>query len=1377
MITRSAATSTAPGILPPRVGLALHKDGQWLLAPVRVPTGKDACLEDLVWFRFEQDQFGRSRDWDGHVELVAFDAGGPRVAVRCSSTRRDGAVAYHDGHQWRQTGVLLRGGVDYLLRTVVRTDQGTADIYLIEPGSEHPVTEPIVTGPISTQPTTTRSIKASVGTARGPYAVRPLLSTGRRVRVASAAPYTAFMRSAVRRTFRVTGRPLFATVVHRWQLWDATRPAQAVMDHTGRHVTVALAAAGAIGTVGRLDLVRLPSGRAAGRFHPQVGLHDDFRSPAGWSGPPGDRAGERGRGAGRVPRVVDEQGGPALRVCGLGAVGDGASKAFLPPRVPFDLRVVFKLPPDTAPMRTIDLVRLIRRDTRSTIGPYVQLLAGMHDLGNGKWAARLAAQVGQPQPVVDGNPVHLDTWYELVLRVDPITGTYTAALTALGEDRPAKLYTPATQPASGPAQPANKQQPPPKPAPVFGGNPQKFFGLSRLPNEMALLFQAEGAYRTLGLPIELDVRPSFVLPVPDNARPWTNPATMRDMTCRDGRLEILNSHGGGSLLTIDLVDGTMAFTEKAFGDRAGQALAWDQVLGCYWWVQPAGRFLLERRLPDVRHVSMFSPKATTRPAARFRILPAPAQVTVDGKLDEWDRRGGCGPLTNDGTQVGTRDATVYAMHDDDALYLAAEVHDADPLINVAVPAGKQFDTGDLVTFRLGIDPSSGASSRPSTQPAVGARRVSLHLWYNHQQKKEYVVIASRTAASQSAQPAGDANAHAPKDVRIKMSPWTGNDPRGKGYTLEVACPWGALPGDAGFQSGDTVWFSSTVVWGNPAGSQSVDSVTAYGGVDSAGAVVGWGRAVLVPPDRPAPLRRDEVIPLQGNARLAATANDLFCVTPDKGIFHLKGKTGKPETFDYRKAFNPKIQFAGVAADEQTLLLAGPYGAPNAATILAVNLSSGQPIRRFSLKRYVKGITSLATDGKRLYCLAANDRMILGCDWTGRRLLGLTAPVLLAGLIDIEPANPTERLDLITTGGQMPNWSGAIKRVKDDGAGVELFTVQQATLAWPKPTLIVGDTLGQFRTMRLQLRPVGPAQALRIALQPKPTGKPRGVYVATLDAKSASQWPLPERRTTAKTFFAGPGYVRDEKSPLRQFKPPDEDELVFLLPAGSESTALDLDLVKEFGLAADTWVGQIQMKAIGTACKVDQLAVHAAETAHPGAVDGMLIGDVIDLEHVGHELLEVRSDLEPAGRDGDELTVSIRSANDRTELGYLGWRRVVGGSTASRPASAQPQAGRIQQPIRLGRYLQWRLGLSSIHTHEPPSVSTIRLVLAGGPQFATSVVQAGTTLSWRTWWPAILGAPVACWLIWLAFFRRRARPAVADEQDKRPIRKGRFYNGP
>ncbi|MBN1343432.1 MAG: hypothetical protein JXQ73_12165 [Phycisphaerae bacterium] len=1059
-------TTTRATTKPTDAGLVLDRDGEWSLAPIDLPTSADAVIEDLAWVRFEGNEFGRCRDWNGRVEIVAFDAGGPRIAVRCSRIRTDGVLEYHDGNEWRQAGAVLRGGVSYLIRTVFRCDTNAAEIYLFE--------------------------------AAG---VEPSLTPGRETTVARAPRCLPLECRRVRRLFRVRGGPTFSTIVKRWQLWDVSSPGRAVVSEEGGFPSVSIPVDHAVSIAGQLCLDPPAAESRRATFSPRVGLDADFASTAGWAGLQHDQ-------------LADEQGTPALIVKGLGSLGQRPRKSFMPPRAPFDVQVVFKLPIQAPPMRTIDLVRMVRTDTGTTIGPYVQLLAAMQDMGKGAWAGRIAARVEQPQPVIDAAPILPDTWYELRLKVDPVQAVYTGTLTSLGKDRPASTQTAPSKPTS-----------------VWGGNAQKFFATTRLPKEMALAFEAEGAYRSLGGAVELETRPSIVLPIPDASRPWANPATMHDMTYRDGRLEILSSHAGASLLRVDLSSGALEFVDKAFGSQPGQALAWDQSLRCYCWVRPDKPFLLERRAPR-------TPFAATT-------LPKP-------------------------------------------------------------------------------------------------------------------------------------------------------------------------------------------------------------------------------------------VPLHPNGRLAATNQDVFFVTWEKGIYRLAGKQGEATELDYRGQYDAQLRFAGVAASDEMLLLAGPYGAPNAGMVVAVDLASGRPIQRFSLRRYVQGITAMAAGQGKLYALSANDRAILSCDWPDPEALGLTSPTLVVARARIEPEQTLSRLDLISPSAPMKNLSGSVPRVKDPKTGLERFQVTQATLQDATPTIVIGDTLGQLRTMCLQLHAGGPARALRITAVPRPVGKPSSVYVAIVDEPSASRWPLDQERTTADRFFTGADYVRDPKSPLRQFKPDENSAPVFVLPAKEGSEQVRIDMVQDFAFPPDTWIGQVQLQTIGPPSLIEALSVEAADGVSVGPRRGELIGDVLDLGQGGQELIDWQSDMAPAGRSGDEISLWIRSADDRTELARTAWGQVAAvrapstGPTST-PSTTQSQSSRPAASAKLGRYLQWRLGVTTERVHEPPSVSTIRLVLSDRA-IAGPVSDATPKPAPRQWWPIIFAMPAACLLAWIVLSFLRSRRPTADDRS-RTVRKGRFHSGP
>ncbi len=1109
--TRALATTAASCPLPSEDrtdGLRLSRDGQWSLPAFVVPTGAAVVLEDLIWFRFEGDGFGRSRGWNGRVELVAFDPGGPRIAVRCSSTRRDGLMEYHDGQGWKPTGMVLREGVDYALRTVFRPAEGTMDVHLVEP-SEPPEGGPRAPTTRSTSMPSTHDMRASPQQAdtHGTCAravLRPLPGPDRNVPILSRAPCGLLPRQTVRRLLRITGGPEFSTRIRRWQLWDRTLPMTSAVSASEGGKVASLEVARAVRVNGPVKLTHAAEGTVRATFEAQVGLHDSLRSETPW----------KTTFAEPIRHIQDV---PMLALCGIGSRGDRALRKFRPPRTPFEVGVAFKLPPDLPPMRSIDLVRFVLEDGKTTIGPYVQVLAGMHDLKNGRWACRLAAQVGEPSPAVDGTPILLDTWYGLGLSVDPIAGTFTASLASWGKDPPPSLRTSTTGPT-----PAKTPTPPAKRAALFGGKPVKFFGVSRLPREIGWLFAAEGGFRTLGEPVELDAKPSIVLPLPNKSEPWTSPAAMADMTCREKWLEILSTHGGSSLIRIDLTEGTTRFLARFFGEKPAHAFDWDETLNGYWWVQPEGKYLAELRDPN-------------------------------GKpMTSKDRPGGETPQSS----------------------------------------------------------------------------------------------------------------------------------------LEIA------PED----------------------------------------------------DRKA---------VKGQGRLEATPEDLFFVTWDRGIYRVAGKTAPPTAFDYRKAFHKNLRYGGVACDDQILLLAGPYGVPNAGRILAVDLGSGQPIRRLSLRRHLQGITAVAGDGARLFALGAADRVILSTDWPTPNTLGLIRPVLFVGRMDVAAVHERTEWSLLPPEEGLPAWKGKITEAGTAPSGHKKYQITQAVLDDPKPTFLVGRTLGQVRWLELRLHSTAPAQALQISLTTKPSGVAKRFYVALVDpdvAQASADIPSP---CTAKQFFASNEVLPDAFSALRKFKPPADTDPVFVYPAKKGAMDVALDLLDSIGMEADAWMGTIALRSIGPPCTVEHLDVRADASVHVGAMTGSLLGDVVDLGHIGCRLIGWEIDGEGIDERDDEATLSVRTANARVELPERAWRAMPRPVPPTGPTTTSAATSIRAEPMPLGRFLQWRMGLTTESLHDPPAVSRIRLRLAGGRPAEQGAPSPQPYQDWRTWWPIIFAVPVACFLIWFAFLRGSA----------------------
>ena len=129
---------------------------------------------------------------------------------------------------------------------------------------------------------------------------------------------------------------------------------------------------------------------------------------------------------------------------------------------------------------------------------------------------------------------------------------------------------------------------------------------------------------------------------------------------------------------------------------------------------------------------------TMETAPAMEIVPAPAQVTIDGDLTEWNKEGKLGPATFDPDSLDDYSATCYAMYDADSLYLAAVIVEPHPPYNTYPVKGVGAWNGDDVIIRM--------SSNPARKWPVEGSRESLKddpdlfqvdLWWNHGKKRGY----------------------------------------------------------------------------------------------------------------------------------------------------------------------------------------------------------------------------------------------------------------------------------------------------------------------------------------------------------------------------------------------------------------------------------------------------------------------------------------------------------------------------------------------------------------------------------------------------------------------------------------------------------------
>ncbi|MFW6059551.1 MAG: hypothetical protein ACODAQ_05185, partial [Phycisphaeraceae bacterium] len=107
--------------------------------------------------------------------------------------------------------------------------------------------------------------------------------------------------------------------------------------------------------------------------------------------------------------------------------------------------------------------------------------------------------------------------------------------------------------------------------------------------------------------------------------------------------------------------------------------------------------------------------------AQLYVVPAPGEVTVDGELDDWDLSGQIEMFVEEATR-STQNAKLAAMYDEEAFYIAGEVHDPNPLMNRHDPqvnANRAWDA-DSVQLRMVIDPEAAYPEQESAFKYRGA---------------------------------------------------------------------------------------------------------------------------------------------------------------------------------------------------------------------------------------------------------------------------------------------------------------------------------------------------------------------------------------------------------------------------------------------------------------------------------------------------------------------------------------------------------------------------------------------------------------------------------------------------------------------------------
>ena len=234
---------------------------------------------------------------------------------------------------------------------------------------------------------------------------------------------------------------------------------------------------------------------------------------------------------------------------------------------------------------------------------------------------------------------------------------------------------------------------------------------------------------------------------------------------------------------------------------------------------------------------------------RLFVMPTPGEVTVDGKLDDWDRSGEVFSYHSEATRQ-IKHGRMSLMYDDEALYIGAVVADPNPMMNRHDPAANpdKVWNADSVQVRLVIDRDEGwpVDYSKYRNAAKGDNDIQhLLLWYYTDGKRPGLQLRKDMdfKVPEQWQPDGLVDADAFDAAYRKHSD-------GLGYTLEYRVPWNTLDANNPPRGGDMVAGSIQYNWSKPDG-LSIDSgkaawardIVAEGGFPYQSATV-WGKFIF-----------------------------------------------------------------------------------------------------------------------------------------------------------------------------------------------------------------------------------------------------------------------------------------------------------------------------------------------------------------------------------------------------------------------------------------------------------------------------------------------------------------------------------------------------
>ena len=230
------------------------------------------------------------------------------------------------------------------------------------------------------------------------------------------------------------------------------------------------------------------------------------------------------------------------------------------------------------------------------------------------------------------------------------------------------------------------------------------------------------------------------------------------------------------------------------------------------------------------------------------VVPAPGQVTIDGKSDEWDLSAGVWSYNNP-TLVNRYSVWTHMMWDGNGVYFLARFHDRSPMQNATM--GKDFSKSwksDCYQARVVLDDRT-----------ADEHQMHINMFYSTPEAKPYMIV--KHGGFRAAPPYDETGPDRP-DLEKRFGPtmeqaggkiavrkWDD----GKGYDVEAFWPWSYLRlGGRPLKPGEQFVFGLEAMWGNADGTTAWPEHRLADGIKDEKvnrifmfrARNGWGRAVI-----------------------------------------------------------------------------------------------------------------------------------------------------------------------------------------------------------------------------------------------------------------------------------------------------------------------------------------------------------------------------------------------------------------------------------------------------------------------------------------------------------------------------------------------------